>query len=544
MGQRIHIGSLCALFLLLALVPSASMSADSLYQVIAIDTTRRAPVMFEDDTLFIFSASLRGMPVERRALLAEERIRTFAENEGVSPEMLTIETSETGADITANGGIIVSVFDVEAVLEKTTSEELAGRRLAAIRDAVSLYRSEREGSTIAIGIVVSVLATLVLVLILRKLASLHTFLASLLNRSIVAALSRKWEFLRVEWLERATGFVAGSVKWFLIAVVLYGYLQIVLSRFVWTRDLAQSVLDLTLHPLFVYAAALRDQLPNIFFLFVLALITRYVLKFTAFFFREVARGALTLPNFRPEWATHTYKLVRLLILAFSAVVAFPYIPGSNSPAFQGISIFLGVLFSLGSSSTVSNVVAGFVITYMGSFRVGDYVQVGETVGTILSQGMLVTRVRTPKNVDVTIPNSNLIGVHLVNYSTQARERRLILHTKVTIGYDTPWRQIHALLRKAAQATPDILKDPEPFVLQTSLDDFYVSYELNAYTDNPVDQPRIYSDLHRNIQDAFNEFGVQIMSPNYIADRPRPTVVPRDQWYAPPAPKPGEPDADS
>jgi small-conductance mechanosensitive channel len=162
----------------------------------------------------------------------------------------------------------------------------------------------------------------------------------------------------------------------------------------------------------------------------------------------------------------------------------------------------------------------------------------------MAQGMLVTRLKTPKNVEVTVPNSNLLGVHLINYSTQARERSLILHTSVTIGYDAPWRQVHALLRKAAGMTPEILKDPEPFVLQKSLDDFYVSYQLNAYTENPGNQEKIYSDLHKNIQDTFNEFGVQIMSPNYIADRARPTVVPKDHWYPPPAPKPGDPHADS
>jgi small-conductance mechanosensitive channel len=202
-----------------------------------------------------------------------------------------------------------------------------------------------------------------------------------------------------------------------------------------------------------------------------------------------------------------------------------------------MSIFLGVLFSLGSTSAVANVVAGIILTYMRSFRVGDVVKINEMIGVVVSQGTLVTRIRTPKNVEISIPNSTVLTTHVTNYTSQAVEGRLILHTSVTIGYDTAWRQVHALLIMAAEKTREVLRDPEPFVLQTSLNDFYVTYELNVYTRSPEHMPSIFSDLHRNIQDAFNEYGVQIMSPNYIADKPTPTIVPKERWFANPA-KPG------
>jgi len=210
----------------------------------------------------------------------------------------------------------------------------------------------------------------------------------------------------------------------------------------------------------------------------------------------------------------TYKIVRFFILAFALTVAFPYIPGSKSEAFKGVSIFLGVLFSLGSTSTISNVMAGLSITYMRAFKVGDRVRIGDTVGDVIDQSLLVTHVRTIKNEDVTVPNSMVLGAHIVNYSARAKEEGLILHTAVTIGYDAPWRTVHELLVESARKTPCILVTPAPFVLQTALNDFYVTYELNAHTDEPRQMVNTYSALHRHIQDTFNEAGVEIMSPHY------------------------------
>ena len=204
----------------------------------------------------------------------------------------------------------------------------------------------------------------------------------------------------------------------------------------------------------------------------------------------------------------------MLIIAFALVVAYPYIPGSESPAFKGISIFMGVIFSLGSTSAIAGMTAGLSLIYMRSFREGDVVKIGEATGIVLQRKLMVTRLKTFKNVEISIPNATILSSQVVNYSQQARGEGVILHTSLTIGYDAPWQTVHGLLIEAAKATSRILKEPQPFVLQTALNDFYVSYELNAYTDSPQFMPRIYSELHQNIQNKFNEGGVEILSPHY------------------------------
>jgi small-conductance mechanosensitive channel len=271
--------------------------------------------------------------------------------------------------------------------------------------------------------------------------------------------------------------------------------------------------------------ATSSYLPNLVFIAIIIVITHFVNKFWRFFFAQIEKKTIVIPGFYPEWADATFKIVRFLTIAFAAVVAFPYLPGSDSPAFKGISVFLGVLLSLGSTSAVANIVAGTILTFMRAFKLGDRVKIADTIGDVVEKTLLVTRIRTIKNVDITIPNSMVLGSHIINYSSSAKDYGLILHTSVTIGYDVPWRTVHELLIGAAKATENILEIPEPFVFQKSLDDFYVSYELNAYTEKPSIMAKIYSDLHQNIQEQFNGAGVEIMSPHYaqLRDGNRTTI---------------------
>ncbi len=229
-------------------------------------------------------------------------------------------------------------------------------------------------------------------------------------------------------------------------------------------------------------------------------------------------GKIWVNTLHHELVEPTYQLLRMLVIAFALVAAFPYIPGSSSPVFKAISIFIGFLLSLGSTSLASNVVAGIVLTYTRGLRVGDRVQVADAVGDVIDRTLLVTRIRTIKNVVVTLPNAMVMQNQVNNYSADAENKGLILHTAVTIGYDVPWRQVDQLLVQAALKTPDILNSPPPFVLKTSLDDFYISYELNAYTEKAFKMAAIYSALHENILDEFNRGGVEIMSPSYFAVR--------------------------
>jgi small-conductance mechanosensitive channel len=285
---------------------------------------------------------------------------------------------------------------------------------------------------------------------------------------------------------------------------------------------------------------LLAQIPNLIFLVIVVVLARWMIRLIRLFFDAVDRGSVSLSGFEPDWAKPTYKIVRLVIIAFAVVVAYPYIPGSSTAAFKGVSLFAGVVLSLGSSSIISNLLAGFTMTYRRTFRVGDRVRIGDVVGDVLDIRLQVTHVRTPKNEEVVVPNSVILGSAVTNYSSLAGSRGLILHTTVGIGYETPWRQVEAMLVLAAERTPGMLREPAPFVLQRALGDFCITYELNAFCDRADRMAFLYAGLHRSILDVFNEYGVQIMTPAYEGDPEQPKVVPREQWYtAPAAPPPAE-----
>jgi small-conductance mechanosensitive channel len=297
--------------------------------------------------------------------------------------------------------------------------------------------------------------------------------------------------------------------------------------FPWTGGFTGKLVSYFLNPVKHIFLSIWNYLPNFLTIIVILIFIRYLLRILFYFKKEIERGALKIPGFYVDWANPTFQIIRVLILAFTLIIIFPYLPGSDSQIFKGVSVFLGVLFTFGSAGALSNLVAGLVLTYMRAYRIGDRVKIGDTTGDVMEKSLLVTRIKTIKNEIVSIPNSTVMGSHTINFSAEAKENGLILHTSVTIGYENPWRQIHDLLIKAALATDLIEKDPAPFVLQTSLDDFYVSYQVNAYTRVSNRQHITYSVLHQNIQDKFNEAGVEIMSAHYkyIRDGNQSTVPP-------------------
>jgi len=401
-------------------------------------------------------------------------------------------------------------------------QALAADYAAAIQRAIEVHRKTYSLKSIALGSVFVLLATIVLVVIFKLIGRL--FIRS--YATIEGWRGTKIRSIRIQAQEvlsadRIAALLIGLLKGVRVAVMLvliYFYLPLAFSFFPWTHDLAGTLFGYVFSPLLVVMKAFVSYLPNVFYIAVIVAVSYYVIKFVKMIFWGIERGTIAVPGFHRDWADPTFKIVRFLIIAFTAVVIAPYLPGAHSPAFQGVSIFLGVLFSLGSTASIANVVAGVILTYMRAFKLGDRVKIADTVGDVLERTLWVTRVRTIKNVDVTIPNAMVLGSHIINYSSAARGSGLILHTTVTIGYDAPWKTVHALLITAARETDHILKEPAPFVLQTSLDDFFVTYELNAYTDQPALMANIYSDLHQHIQDQFNQAGVEIMSPHYSALR--------------------------
>lgn len=286
----------------------------------------------------------------------------------------------------------------------------------------------------------------------------------------------------------------------------------------WTMTWAARLIALLIAPMRYTVRETIDYIPNLLTIVVILALTRFLIHIIGMVFQGVKRKRIRIPNFYPEWADPSFSIVKMLIWILTAVILFPYLPGSSSPAFQGISIFLGVLVSLGSTTAVANVIAGTVLTYTRAFRIGDQVIVADTRGRIVEKSTFVTRVQTLKNVIVSIPNSKVLNSNMVNYSQNMGKRGLIVHTKITIGYDVPWQVVNKLLIEAAKKTEHISEDPPPFVLQTSLDDNYVSYEVNAWTQESEQLSRIYSNLHANILDEFHGHQVEILSPAYRASR--------------------------
>jgi len=314
------------------------------------------------------------------------------------------------------------------------------------------------------------------------------------------------------------GAVVSILRFPVYLVLLALFVNIVFGIFDATRYLAAAVLNSLVDGLLGSGIAVLHYLPNLLFIVVIAGIAWIVVRVAGLVFTSLQYKRLVIPGFYPEWARSTFNLVRFFVIVFGMIVAVPYLPGAGSTVFQGVSIFLGVLISFGSTAVVANIVAGLALTYMRAFTVGDRVRIAQTGGDIVEKTLFVTRIRTPKNVEITIPNASVLANHIINYSALREEEGVILHTPVTIGYDIPWQDVHAMLVEAAKRTEDIEADPEPFVLQTDLGDFSVRYELNATTRNTRAMQILYSRLHENIQDVFTEKGVEIMSPQYTALR--------------------------
>ncbi|MCU0974996.1 MAG: mechanosensitive ion channel family protein [Steroidobacteraceae bacterium] len=480
-----------------------------------------------------------GYPAPERAAAVNKRLHEFAENRAVAPESVELVEVPRGTALQAGTVMLVTITDADAALEGLPRAQLAGLARNLLVEAVTKWRAERAPAYLLRQAAWLAGATVLLVLALWPLARLRRWAAErFAERSAAAVRLRKVEFLQAESARQLVQALVRLAFWLLVFAIIYYYLQYALRLFPWTRPLGERLLELFVDPLRTLGLGAVESLPSLLFLLVLAIVTRYLLGMIHAFFVAVEQGRIKLSDFDSEWAMTTYKLVRVFVLAFALVVAYPYIPGSDSAAFKGVSVLLGVLISIGSSSMISSIVAGYTMTYRRTFRNGDRIRVGDVYGDVVDSRLMVTTVRTPKNELVIVPNSEILAKSVVNYTALARERGLILHTTVGIGYETPWRQVEAMLLMAAERTPGLAPEPAPFVLQTSLGDFAVNYQLNAYVHQTKGLNRLYSELHKNIQDVFNEYGVQIMTPAYVADPTPPKVVPPESWYlAPAAPRP-------
>jgi small-conductance mechanosensitive channel len=429
------------------------------------------------------------------------------------------------------------VTDADAEIEGVSRRLFAEVCAAEIRGAVAGYRATRTRAAAVSSVwriaVATVLAALAFVFVLRFFRMLTGWMHRRYVDGVKAVTVQSFEVVRAE---RVREVISGSLRLaggLSLAAIVFLYVRYVLGLLPWTHGAASQIDGWVLAPIGVLGTGLVAKLPDLIFLTVLFFVIRYALRLIELFFSAVGRGDITLENFDPDWAQPTFKILRVAVVAFGVIVAYPYIPGSSSDAFKGVTLFIGVVFSLGSSSSISNIVAGYTMIYRRAFREGDVVKIGSVSGLVTQVRVQVTHLRTPKNEEVIVPNSTIMGSEVVNYSSLAKSPGLVLHTTVGIGYETPWRQVEAILIESASRTSGLLTDPKPYVLATALGDFAITYQLNVYCNDPTRMVRLYSDLHRNMLDVFNEHAVQIMTPAYESDPADPKLVPRDRWKWPP-----------
>jgi small-conductance mechanosensitive channel len=494
-----------------------------------------APVRLDGKTLF-FVRGISSYPAELRAATISKRIRKAALDRSLLNDSVKIIDLGDRTMVYAGKEFVMNIYTPDANLEGIDRMVLSGIIQQRIGDAVRLFRHDRTPAVLirkslyAVGAIVLFYGFVLLFLWLFRI--INNVLEKRIRKQVESVENKSFNLIRSGQLWNIFHNLVNLVRFLLIfglGAVLVLYL---LDLFPWTKSIRIFITDIFINPLRTFGKGIYNFLPSLAFLIIIFLITRYILKLVNVLASAADKGTIVIRNFDGEWAKPTVRLVKILIIAFAIVVAYPYIPGSGTNAFKGISVFIGLIFSLGSSSFIGNLIAGYSMTYRRAFKKGDLIKAGEHIGFVVEQQILVTRLRSFKDEEIVIPSSVLLNSNILNYSSWAKKSGVILHTKVGIGYETPWRQVDAMLMLAADRTGGLLKEPAPFVLKESLGDFAVNYEINAYCKDASNILFIYNNLHQNILDIFNENDVQIMTPAYMNDPEIPKVVSKDKWNIP------------
>jgi len=476
------------------------------------------PVTVEGHEVFQIYEAFGPVSAHDRAEKVSERIEKLVYTPSADVAAITTSETDYGTEIRLGDTALTIVSEPDAERLHIARAVLAKYYVSQIRNTVLQARHEHSAKFLIRAAIYAVVTLLLYLLIVWLVVAGSRRLLERLQRPgaplIKGITIQKSEILAGQRLASILAGIVRLMRAVLLLILTWVFLGAEFNYFPWTRVHGRQLLDYIRTPVRFVGIAVLDYLPKLFYIIVILAVMYYVMKFVALLAREFERGNIHIRGFYPEWIQPTHRIVRFLLIAFTAVLVYPYLPGENSPAFKGVGLFLGVLFSLGSTSAVANVVAGIMLTYTRGFRVGDWVKIGDNIGEVISQNMLATHLQTFQKEEVVIPNSVVLNSHVTNYSLLGQTEGVILHTSATIGYDAPWRTVHRLMIEAALKTPDILAEPAPFVLQKALDDSYVQYEINAYTRNPHAMFVTYSNLHANIQDCFYAAGVEIMSPVY------------------------------
>ena len=493
-------------------------SIDSLRSV-----TPGAPVIADGDTLFLLYAGRGGYSAIDRAEMASEAIEKIGGNRSIGRgDSVYILENDGFTDLMFGSKVILSITEQDALWQGVSRAELANQYKPLLDAKISELRAEHSFFQIVKRAILFIMVIIGQYLLVR----LTNFLFRKLRRSIIRFKQQRlkpviihdYELLNKRRLGRILIFFSNILRYLVYLTLFMFSVPLLFAIFPQTEKLALTIFLYIIEPVRMIFTSIVAYIPNLFIILAIWLCIKYIVMGIRFIADEIGNEKLKISGFYPDWAKPTFNIIRFLLYAFMIAMIYPYLPGADSGVFQGISVFVGLIVSLGSSAVIGNIIAGMVITYMRPFKLGDRIKLNDTVGKVIEKTPFVTRLRTPKNEVVTIPNSFVMSSHTVNYSASARQFGLIIHTTVTIGYDAPWRQVHQLLIDAALHTPGVLEEPKPFVLETELQDYYPCYQINAYIKDADNLAQITSDLHQQIQDTFNEAGVEIMSPHYFAQR--------------------------
>ncbi len=495
------------------------------------DEAFKAPVIVDGDTLFHIRGS-SALPAPERAENIQNAIISVAESSENPDVAITFEDTELGTRILADGVRITVVTEADADLDQIDLKVLTVLHADAIREAIRSYRANRTDEARVSGAIEAGAWTLGFAAFVVAILWLHRRI-----RRRTLALVRRY----LRDVEEATAksvqaeAIAALIRYALSFILLvifflgfYYYLSFVLLAFAETRYFAQLLLTHLTEPVLLIFKGILSYIPNLIMLGLITWVTLYIIKGMRVFFNAVEAGTFDLGDFERHWVNPTFNIARVVVILIALVFAVPYIPGSDSAAFQGLTILVGAMLSLGANSVVSNMLAGLFVIYRRSTSLGDRIQIGDHIGDVVQIKLMETHLRSIKNELISIPNAQLMNSDVVNFSKPTNGNGLLVHTTVGIGYEEPPEKVEAMLIEAALRTKGLKTRPEPFVLWTALADYAINYQINAYTTRGNSIPKIRSDLHRNIVSVFNENSVQIMTPSYMADPPEPKI-PSAPW---------------
>ena len=497
-----------------------------------------ATLKIQNRPIVTMRGTMLGYTPKQRVEAAEARIQLLIERGETHPVSAVARPEGMMVRIGDKGVFVVTPADINEPAGESL-DEVSNRTVQNLTQALKEVDEATHGELLLRAIGLAVAAAVILVLALAAIRRVHRWLSA----HLVDVVGPRLKTLAIggftQHIEGILLFIRGVVgltAWALAVVSLYLWLTFSLTKFPYSRPWGEQLDNYMINGIKAILLTVVDFIPGLVIVAVIYLITRFLTRLARLFFDAIESGHVTVPGLYAETAQPTRRIVTVILWLFSLVMMYPYLPGSDSNAFKGVSVFVGLLLSIGSAGTVNQAVSGLMLMYSRALKVGDYVQIGETVGTVVALGMFSTRIRTPWSEIVSLPNAVIVGTTTKNYSREEETGGALLTTTVTIGYNAPWRQVHAMLIEAAGRTEGLLKEPPPLVLQRSLSDYYVEYMLGTRIAEPQTRIAVLDVLHRNIQDVFNEYGVQIMSPHYMADPAEKVWVPKEKWYESPAKK--------